>query len=710
MSKKQKSPAQKLSRFLRESILRYFQTNKSKTANYKQVSEALNVTDKEIRKLVFTLLNDLRKEGLLDEPERGLFKYAAETNFYTGVIDFTNRGTAYVITEELRDDIFIPARATNKALNGDKVSVRITSKSRDRKPEGEVVDILERKDRLFVGTLEVQQHMAFLIPDDPKIDVDIFIPIGKLKDGKSGYKAVARLTDWPESAKNPFGEIVEVFGHPGSNDAEMKAILISNGIKFTFPDEVMEEANKISITLPENEISARRDFRKVLTFTIDPVDAKDFDDAISFEYLENGNYSIGVHIADVAHYVLEDSALDKEALVRGNSVYLVDRVIPMLPEHLSNGVCSLRPNEDKFTFSAVFELTPGAKIVNEWFGKTVIRSARRFTYEEAQKIIETREGDYAKEILIVDELAKKLRKERLKEGALEVQSTEVRFELNEAGLPVKVIKKIIQDSNKLIEEFMLLANRRVGFFVGDPKRQPRVQYIYRVHDKPDPEKVEQFRVFISKFGKGFSYRDEQDIARQMNRIFDEMRDEPSYNMVQQMAVKSMAKAAYDTKNIGHYGLAFTHYAHFTSPIRRYADLVVHRVLFEVITNKIRHHSHLSATAKHISITERKAVEAERSSRKFFQAQFLKDKVGQVFDGTITGLTDWGLFVELNENFCEGMISLKSMKDDRYYFDERDYVVVGANDNREFNVGDQVKVKLANVNLAKKQIDLEIVNG
>ncbi|MBL7898743.1 MAG: VacB/RNase II family 3'-5' exoribonuclease, partial [Crocinitomicaceae bacterium] len=466
--------------------------------------------------------------------------------------------------------------------------------------------------------------------------------------------------------------------------------------------------NNISVSLPESEIAKRRDFRSILTFTIDPVDAKDFDDAISFEFLENGNYRIGVHIADVAHYVTENSALDKEALIRGNSVYLVDRVIPMLPEHLSNGVCSLRPDEEKFTFSAVFEVSPDAKIVNEWFGKTIIRSARRFTYEEAQQIIESGVGDHAKEILIVDTLAKKLRKERMKSGALEVQSTEIRFELNEEGLPVKVLKKTIKDSNKLIEEFMLLANRRVGSFMGDSKRKVNVPYIYRVHDRPDPEKVEQFKVFISKFGKSFHYRDEQDIARQMNRIFEEMKDEASFNMVQQMAIKSMAKAAYDTKNIGHYGLAFTHYAHFTSPIRRYADLVAHRILFEVLNDQFKHHSNLSSTAKHISLTERKAVDAERESRKFFQAQFLKDRVGEEFDGTITGLTDWGLFVELKDNYCEGMIPLKSLKDDRYYFDERDYVVVGANDNREFNVGDQIRVKLASVNLSKKQIDLELV--
>lgn len=709
MSKKKKSPAQKLSRFLRETILSYFQSNAKGTFNYKQIAAALNINDSETRKLVFGILNDLSREGILDEEQRGLFKFAATTNFYNGTIEFTNRGSAFVTVENLREDIFIPAKATQRALNGDKVSVKITSRTRNRKPEGEVITVLERKDRLFVGTIDIQNNITFLIPDDPKIDVDIFIPVGKLKEGKDGYKAVARVTDWPENAKNPFGEIVEVFGHPGSNDAEMKAILVSNGIKFTFPDEVLDEANQISTSLPQDEIEKRRDFRHITTFTIDPVDAKDFDDAISVEFLENGNFRVGVHIADVAHYVTENSALDKEALIRGNSVYLVDRVVPMLPEHLSNGVCSLRPDEEKFTFSAVFELTSSAKVVNEWFGKTVIKSARRFTYEEAQEIIETGEGDYKEEILLVDSLAKKLRKERMKEGALEVQSTEIRFELNETGFPVKVVKKITKDSNKLVEEFMLLANKHVGFFVGGGTRKEKVTFIYRVHDRPDPEKVEQFKVFVSKFGKHFSYKDDQDIARQMNRLFEEMKDESSYNMIQQMAIKSMAKAAYDTKNIGHYGLAFTHYSHFTSPIRRYADLVAHRILFEVLHNKFLHHAHLSSTAKHISMTERKAVEAERTSRKFFQAQFLKDKIGEEFIGTITGLTDWGIFVEIDENFCEGMITLKSIKDDRYVFDERDYVVVGVNDNREFNVGDKVNVKIMGVNLAKKQVDFELAD-
>jgi ribonuclease R len=709
MSKKRRSPNQKLSEFLRESITRLFKQNEGRALNYKQVSSELNITDKELRKLVFTILNELVKDRHLEEVQTGQYRLSRSEQLFEGIIDFTSRGSAYVTTEELRDDIYIHGGDTNRALNGDRVKVRLTSRSRSKRPEGEVVEVVERINRLFVGTLDIQQSIAFLVPDDPKIEVDIFIPVGKLLNGKTGHKAVARITDWPATAKNPFGEIVEVFGKPGSNDAEMKAILVSYGIKFTFDDEVLAEANRISISIPEAEIKKRRDYRDILTFTIDPVDAKDFDDALSVEMHENGNITVGVHIADVAHYIPENSALDKEAMVRGNSVYLVDRVIPMLPEHLSNGVCSLRPKEEKLTFSAVFELTPKGKIVNEWFGKTIINSWRRFTYEEAQEVIETKRGDYAKELLAIDAIAKKLRKDRLDNGALEVQSTEVRFVLDDNGMPEKVVKKITKDSNKLIEEYMLLANKRVGTFIGDTKRKNKVPYIYRVHDKPDLAKVEQFKVFVSKFGKDFRYRDERDIASEMNKLFHEMRDENELQMIQQMAIKSMAKAAYDTVNIGHFGLAFNYYAHFTSPIRRYADLVAHRILFEVLNDEYKHHAGLHGTAKHISITERRAVEAERASRKYFQAQFLKDKVGQVFDGTITGLTDWGLFVELNENFCEGMVSLKSMKDDRYTFDERDYVVVGVNDNREFNVGDQIRVRLAKVNMARKQIDLEMVN-
>ena len=708
MSKKSKSPGQKMNQYLRERVLRFFKQNDSKSFNYKQISDELNVKDKELRKLVFTVLNQLVEDKLLEEGQRGQYSLGKASQLFEGIIEFTNRGSAYVITEELKEDIYIAAQQTNRALNGDRVQVRLNSRSRSKKPEGEVVNVLERVNRLFVGTLDVQQNIAFLIPDDPKIDTDIFIPVGKLKDGKTGYKAVAKITDWPASAKNPFGEIVEVFGRPESNDAEMKAILVASAIRFTFPDEVLDEASKISITLSEDEIKTRRDFRNILTFTIDPVDAKDFDDALSVELLENGNVRVGVHIADVAHYIPENSALDKEALLRGNSVYLVDRVIPMLPEHLSNGVCSLRPDEDKFTFSAVFELTNSGKIINEWFGKTVIRSARRFTYEEAQQVIETKIGNHAKEILIIDAIAKKLRKDRLENGALEVQSTEIRFELNEEGFPIKVVKKTTKDSNKLIEEYMLLANKRVGTFIGDTKRKTSVPYIYRVHDKPDLAKVEQFKVFVSKFGKDFRYKNEMDIALQMNKLFEEMKDENEFNMVQQMAIKSMAKAAYDTKNIGHYGLGFLYYSHFTSPIRRYADLVAHRILFEVLNNQFKHHAHLSQTSKHISITERRAVDAERASRKYFQAQFLKDKIGQGFVGTITGLTEWGMFIELNENYCEGMVALKSMKDDRYQFDDRDYVVVGVNDNKEYNVGDEVNVKLVKVSLARKQIDLEIV--
>ncbi len=489
----------------------------------------------------------------------------------------------------------------------------------------------------------------------------------------------------------------------------MKSILAAYNIAISFPPEVEEEANSIPVELDKKEMQTRRDFREILTFTIDPVDAKDFDDAISVEELDNGNISVGVHIADVAHYVQPGSELDKEAMERGNSVYLVDRVIPMLPEHLSNGVCSLRPNEEKFTFSAVFELTPAGEKVNEWFGKTVICSHRRFTYEEAQTVIETGKGDHAKEILMVDKIAKQLRKDRLEQGGLEIMSSEVGFELDDDGKPIAVYKKIAKDSNKLVEEFMLLANRSVGRFVGDTKRKTHIPLIYRIHDKPDLEKVEQFRIFVSKFGKKFTFKNDQEIAKKMNKLFAEMKDDGNFNMIQQMAIKSMSKAVYDTENIGHYGLGFTYYAHFTSPIRRYADLMVHRILFETLSNKQKKHSKLNEIAEHISVTERRATEAERASKKFFQAQYLEDKIGEKYKGFVTGITDWGIYVEMYENFCEGMVSLKSIEGDRFYFDEDKYAIVGQKTGESYTVGDNVEVILTRVSLVKKQIDLELVN-
>lgn len=705
MSKKRKEESGKLSNKLRFDILDVFQKNSNKLLNYKQVASFLGVTDKEIRKLIFSLLNQLSKDGSINEVQRGKYKFVAAKRIVEGRIEIIRRGNGFVVSEESDDDIHIEEKNLGKAIHGDKVRVEIVGKPGKKGPSGRVVEIIDQNQRLIVGTLDIQNNFAFLVPDDPKINVDLFIPTSELNGGKSGYKAIAQITDWPGSAKNPFGKIIDVLGKPETNDAEMKSILAVYGINYIFPDEVLAEANQVSLSLDKSEIAKRRDFRNILTFTIDPVDAKDFDDAISVEFLENKQIRLGVHIADVAHYVKEGSALDKEAYDRGNSVYLVDRVIPMLPEHLSNGVCSLRPNEEKFAFSAVFDLTEEGEITSEWFGKTVINSDRRFTYEEAQEVIETGKGDHSEAVLKADKIAKILRKKRMADGALEIHGSEIRFGLGDDGKPNEVYKKVQKDANKLIEEYMLMANRRVGRFVG----KEGIPLIYRVHDKPDKAKVEQFAVFVSKFGKQFSYKNDRDIAKNMNSLFDEMKEENEFLLIQQMAIKSMAKAIYDTENIGHYGLGFDYYAHFTSPIRRYADLMVHRVLFNHLEKKNIRYKGLSQTAEHISITERRATEAERASKKYFQALYLQDKEGEVFAGTISGLTEWGMYVELEENYCEGMISLRSMKGERYQFDEDKYVVYGTSSGEQFNLGDRVFVKVLQVSLAKRQIDFQLLD-
>lgn len=709
MKKNKKTKGAKKSVQLRQDILNIFYSNQDKQLNYKQVASFLEISDKELRKLVFSILNDLSKEGVLKETQRGKFKFKSLSQRFEGVFESARKGKGYVIVEGLDKDVFIDSPHAGKALHGDRVVIEMLKGKGGKSKAGKVVEVIDQNKRLIVGTLDVDDHFAFLIPDNHKLEKDIFIPKSELKDGLDGFKAIAQITDWPDNAKNPFGRIVEVLGRPESNDAEMKSILTAYGIKYDFPEQVMAEANQIKLELDPAEIEKRRDFREILTFTIDPVDAKDFDDAISYEELGDGKYRIGVHIADVAHYVTENSAIDVEAKERGNSVYLVDRVIPMLPEHLSNGVCSLRPNEEKFAFSAVFDLDENGKILGEWFGRSTILSKRRFTYEQAQEIIENGKGELSVELLKVNQIAKNLRVARMKNGALEIHGSELRFELDEKGKPVATFKKTQKDANKLIEEFMLLANKRVGRFVGDTKKKSVTPLIYRVHDKPDQEKVGQFSVFVSKFGERFTYENERDIAKEMNRLFEKFKNENEFDLIQQMAIKSMAKAVYDTENIGHYGLGFEYYAHFTSPIRRYADLMVHRILFNELNKFNKRYSDLQKTAEHISITERRAAEAERASKKYFQALYLEDKEGEVFAGNITGLTDWGIYVELEENFCEGMIPLKSLKGDRYLFDEDDYIVYGQRSGEEFNLGDRLMVKVLKVNLNRKQIDLQLLD-
>ncbi len=709
MSHETKKKSQKVNIRFKQEIINFFNDNPNSGFNYKQISAFLQVTDKALRKLVFEILLGLKEDGVLRETERGKFKLSSRQTFVEGKIDVSKRGAGYLISDQLEQDLLIPLKYMNQIIHGDRVKAEVLKSRGSSALQGRIVEVLDRSERRFVGTIDLQKKHAFLIPDDPKVTVDIFIPLSKIKKAQTGDKVIGLITDWPEDAKNPFGEIVEVLGSMDSNDVQMKAILASQGINFTFPDLVIEEANRIDITLDQEEIAKRRDFRSVLTFTIDPIDAKDFDDALSIEFMENGSIRLGVHIADVGHYVKTGSALDKEAMERGNSVYLVDRVIPMLPEHLSNGVCSLRPNEEKFTFSAVFEITMEAEVKGEWFGKTVINSDRRFAYEEAQEIIESGSGDYSKELILIDGIAKKLRAERLSKGGLEVESAELRFELDEKGLPIGVYKKVSKDANKLIEEFMLLANKSVGKFIGDTKRKTMIPLIYRIHDKPDREKVEQFRVFVSKFGQDFKFKNDHDIAMKMNVLFGQMREDPNFNMVQQMAIKSMAKAVYDTENIGHYGLGFDYYAHFTSPIRRYADLMVHRILFNTLESQQKRYTNLTDIATHISITERRAVEAERASKKYFQAQYLQDKIGERFTGFITGITDWGMYVEMHENHCEGMVTLKSMRGDRFVFDEKEYAVLGQRTGDSYTVGDQVEVIISRVSLVKKQIDLELID-
>ncbi len=692
---------------LRKEINKLFQAHVKKAFNYKQIAALLKENNSEDRKLIYEILLKMSKEGLLKEVSKGKFKSNFDPKILEGKIEITKRGAGYVISDY--GDVFIAPKSINRALHGDIVKVHLLKSRGKKNREGEVLEIIERANTTIVGTMEISDSFAFLVPDNFKIDTDVFIPLSKLNGAKHGYKAIAKMLEWPESAKNPFGEIIEVLGRPESNNAEMKAILVANNIPIDFPEEVLAESEAIPTKITKHIINQRLDLRDILTFTIDPIDARDFDDAISFRVLENGCYEIGVHIADVGHYVTEGSQLDKEAYTRGNSVYLVDRVIPMLPEHLSNGVCSLRPNEEKLAFSAIFQMDDKAQVLSEWFGKTVINSNHRFTYEDAQEIIETEKGLYSKELLIVDSLAKIMRKSRLRNGALEIQSEELRFELNEQGIPINTYKKRTKDANKLVEEFMLLANKKVAKFIGDTtKRKSIIPFIYRVHDKPDKEKVELFKIFLQKFDKEFHVKNERDIALKMNDLFFEMKDEPSFSMIQSMAIRTMAKAVYDIENIGHYGLGFKYYTHFTSPIRRYADLLVHRILLQTLEKNNHQNSKLADIAQHISQTERRAVNAERDSQKFFQAFYVKDKIGESFNGVITGITDWGMYVEMTDLNCEGMVQIKSIQDDKYYFDEKKYAVIGLRYGEEFNIGDKVIVIIDKVSLTRKQIDLKLM--
>ncbi|MDB5144654.1 MAG: Ribonuclease [Mucilaginibacter sp.] len=709
MSKNKKSSS--IKQVLTQMVLDIFEQNGNTPLNYKQVAAKLNILDPESKGIILDILKEEAKKSVLRELSPGKFQLLELKTFIEGKVDLTNDGSAFIVTDdEAETDIFVAPRKLRNALNGDRVKVYVYAKSKGSRKEGEVIEILQRNKMEFTGIVKLSERFAFFIPDDRKMMHDIFIPINELNGAKNGIKAVAEITDWPPQAKNPVGRIKYVLGVQGENDTEMNAILAEYGFPLSFPKEVEHESEEIPDTITPDEIARRRDFRDILTFTIDPFDAKDFDDAISFKYLSNGNYEVGVHIADVSHYIKPDSALDKEGLERGTSVYLVDRVIPMLPERLSNGLCSLRPNEDKLCFSAVFELDDEAHIKDEWFGKTVIHSDRRFTYEEVQEVIEKRSDEYEKEILKLNELAYILRDRKFKNGAISFETTEVKFKLDEHGKPTGVYVKERKDAHKLIEDFMLLANRKVAEFVSKKgKGKHKYTFVYRTHDSPKPDSLASFAHFAARFGYRINTKSDKETAKSLNFLMEDVEGKKEQNVLTQLAIRSMAKAIYTTKTSSHYGLAFDYYTHFTSPIRRYPDVMVHRLLFHYLNGgQSANAEHYEKLCQHCSQMEKKAADAERSSVKYKQAEYLKDQIGTVYTGIISGVTEWGMYVEIIENKCEGMIRLRDISDDFYTLDEKNYAIIGQRKKKVYRLGDEVEIKVKNVDLTKKQIDFSLV--
>ena len=736
--RKKKSGKNKISN-LTNTILSILKKERNKSFNYKQIAAIIGVNDASSRNQIIKTLAKLAAKQEIEQVDRGKFKAIVTAEYHTGILDLASKGNGYIISDDFEEDVFIASNNINKALDGDEVEFYAYKRRKRGKIEGEITNILKRAKTEYVGTIQIQQNrnFAFVVADSSKMYKDIFVPINKTKKAEDGDKVLVTLTDWPEKADSPYGKVLEVLGKPGEHNTEIHAILAEYGLPHEFPYEVEKFANDLDISITEGEIAKRRDMRKDLTFTIDPKDAKDFDDALSFKVLENGLYEIGIHIADVSHYVQPGTVLDDEAYERATSIYLVDRVVPMLPERLSNGACSLRPHEEKYTFSAVFQMNNQCEIKNQWFGRTVTYSDARFAYEEAQAIIENNpkvtlsaveasqlnttipkevsltgeeyntKPEIAEAILVLDRLAKKMRSQRMRHGAISFDKVEVKFNLDEDANPVGVFFKTSKDANKLIEEFMLLANRKVSEFVG--KQNPKKTFVYRVHDEPDEAKLAQLQTVVSRFGHQLNFKDRNSIASSLNRLLTDVVGKKEQNLVDTLAIRTMSKAEYTTHNIGHYGLAFDYYSHFTSPIRRYPDVMAHRLLQLYLDGgKSANEEVYEEKCKHSSNMEYLATKAERDSIKYMQIRFMQDHQDEEFLGVISGVTDWGIYVEIESNKCEGMVSVRDMKDDTYDFDQSHYAMIGRNTKTMYQLGDEVIVKVKDTDLVKKHLDFYLV--
>jgi len=693
---------------LTNSILGIFSNNPTRNYNYKQLASLLNIKDPAQKNLISSVLYDLTGSGNLTEIYTGKFRLKSKGGYVTGSVEMNANGSAYIHSEALTEKVYISQAHLNRALQGDSVKVLVYAKRKARRLEGEVVEVLERTKSTFVGILEVSRNYAFLVADNRHMPYDIFIPLKALNGAKGGQKVIARITEWPKGARNPVGEVVEVLGKPGNHEVEMHAILAEFDLPYRFPDEVEQEAERLPDTIPAAEYKERRDFRQTLTFTIDPADAKDFDDALSLKPLGEGLWEVGVHIADVSHYIKPKTTLDREAYERGTSVYLVDRVVPMLPEKLSNDVCSLNPQEDKLCFSAVFNMNDQAEVISQWFGKTIIRSQRRFNYDEVQRVIETGRGDMRQEILVLHRLAQKLRQRRFQDGSFGFDRVEIKFNLDEKGNPISIFFKENKESNQLIEEFMLLANRRVAELVGMRKgrKNPRT-FVYRVHDKPNHDKLESLSRIVRRFGHRLALS-EKAVPASMNKLLSDVKGKKEQDLIETLAIRSMAKAKYSVHNIGHYGLGFRFYTHFTSPIRRYPDLMVHRLLDELLKNKpSRDEQTYENRCVHASVMEQKAADAEWASVKYKQVEFMQDKLGEQFEGIISGVAEWGLYVEIIENKCEGLVPIRELDDDFYEYDEDNYCLRGRRNRKVYQLGDPIRIEIYRTNLAKRQLDFRL---